>query len=71
MSDIFKELENLINAELKGKGLDITVEVKGSKGRGIPMNLSKTDLKVEENKKLHEALSSAFEKWNKKYFKEI
>jgi hypothetical protein len=50
MSDIFKELESLINAELKARGLDITIEVKGSKGGGYLTNFSNTNFKGDQGK---------------------
>jgi hypothetical protein len=67
---MFKELEKAINEEIKNRELKITVEIKGF-DQGFLMNLSSTSLKLEEKRKLNEAVGIAWDRLKKKWFREF
>jgi hypothetical protein len=65
-----KELERYMNEELKAKGLNIKVEVKGmsDKVEAIEQNLLTEKVPTKEDAlKINEAFSKAVENWKKKY----
>ncbi len=65
-----KELEKIINEELKAKGLNVKIEIKGmsAKVQAYEHNLLTEKIPTEEEaRKINDAFSKAIEKWKKKY----
>lgn len=68
---MFKELEKVMNEELKAKGLDIKIEVKGFKNGGFLTNISRKPSGIDEIRRYNEATSNAWNRLRKKWFKEF
>lgn len=68
-SEMFKELEKEINAELSKRVENMTIKVKGFENGGFLTDLSRKKVTAEEYGEICQSLSIAWEKVKIKWFK--